>query len=686
MANTIRIPVPEVAYARVELPEIDIKDNPYEELENAAAGIAGALDERKAQDDNAFLDEAEADGYNTASNHHLASQRSGGGVGQTLSLNSALDERQEYWGSRTNDPKLRKRLLQRYAKLRYTVLSSATYAEADARAEGAVRIAGATMDELAGIAFAYPEQIGAVRDEVDNPREPWPGTPEDLAAQKQTINEAYLRGLITQNPTLALETLRSRKGHAEEDLGIPETTREALERDAELAVEAESDSDSAAREHEQIALRLGAGASLATYALDDAAPLTAYTHLRDAYKVDTLMGRRMEADIDKAHANTIRRAGRNNSIGRKLVDGVAVTWTPERLASLDTHIEAVAGDGSDAATANARRVRMAITAGETPPKMQGHILKNLRATDPATRAGAVRMLQRLDGADETGKLTAWVPPDRRAFGHRFTALAAAGYTDAEALKQLDAANIENPATGDARRHHFDTYLRTDDLIDNIASTFNIKPTGIADDDMQTLEYRRDQETLGPQTLEYDSERDRVEWQPVLQKEKGKIKFMRPFADELCRTGSGCHPGRTGSVVTRNGTWVRVWQNGTGNRRLDYNCHGYTLAEGQFWIEEDSAEFILRDEFSTIPSDDIRPGDLVVYRDRAGSAVHSARIASVTRDRDGRIKTVRVIGKLGDESFGPVETGIDDQWPPPKDRNLPKYKGQTYERMFYRRST
>ncbi len=310
-----------------------------------------------------------------------------------------------------------------------------------------------------------------------------------LAARKATVNEAYLLGLIRKNPKLALETLRSRKGYAEDEWGIGEPLREALERQAELATEAEVHEQTAAQEREQIGLAIDTTAELAKLNFDVGVPPSAYNHVRDAYKVDHATGRRLEAEVDNARSASMRRAERHNHVGSALAEGRNVKWVGENLESLDAHIEAIANDGSDETTAISRRVRMAMIAGTTPPKMQGHILKSLRARDPATRAAGVRMLRMLEDADETGALTAWVPADRRAFGRRFTALTASGYSDAEALKRLDGADSASPVLEEARRHHFDTHVRLDDVVDAVGRAFGIEPNGIGEYDAEAAERR-----------------------------------------------------------------------------------------------------------------------------------------------------------------------------------------------------
>lgn len=469
MANTIRIPVPNVAYARVDLPEIDISDNPYEAVESAAGGIANALEQREAQDDAELLAKFDAGMHNTAAAYlHESAHNGTAGPGLTLGLDEALSQQLKHAKAQTKKSKLLAEMDRRYARVRFSTIPLGLNAESVARANGAVEIASATMDQLAAIARQYPDQIGAVRDQARELHATLPQPPEVLAAQEHKITEAYLRGLIATNPKLALETLRGG------EVGIPEPLREALEHEAERAAELEAESHAVALEHERIGLSLDTTAALAGLHV----PLAVYDRLRDAYKLDPKTGARLEGEIDDGRAAAIHRAKRHNRVGRALAERRAIEWRADKLASLDAHIEAVANDGSGEATANDRRVRMAIIAGTTPPKMQRHILKSLRASDPATRAAGVRLLQSLEAADESGGLTDWVPADLRTFGHRFAALNAAGYADTEALRHLDAAKSLAPGIEEARRLFFDTYARVDDLLDILRRIYNVE--GIAD--------------------------------------------------------------------------------------------------------------------------------------------------------------------------------------------------------------
>ncbi len=184
MPNTIKIPIPGVEYARVDLPEIKIGDNPYAALESAAEDIATALaepaapsapksksttralEEREAQDDAELLHKVGADLYHTAATYIDDSVRdSTAGPGLTSGLSIRLADRLKYWMSQTKKVKLHAAMEQSHAKVRLGALPMSINAEAVARASGAVEIADATIDRLAQIAFLDPDQIGAVRDE-----------------------------------------------------------------------------------------------------------------------------------------------------------------------------------------------------------------------------------------------------------------------------------------------------------------------------------------------------------------------------------------------------------------------------------------------------------------------------------------------------------------------------------------
>ncbi|NOT42577.1 MAG: hypothetical protein HOP13_19040 [Alphaproteobacteria bacterium] len=683
MANTIRIPVPDVAYARVSLPEIDIGDNPYEAVEGLAESLAEALQKERAKQ--ALLSEAEADWFHINAGSGAGLRTAAVEPGQTLKANDALEESYRFWESKVPGQEARKDLRRRFARMRVHTIGFELSREAAARAAAAVDFTSATMTQLAGLAYSRPGDIGTVRNEArllraELPPDDW----EAFDAREQQINEAYLRGLIETNPKLALESLRSRKGYAKGGLGIPEPLREALEHDAARAMQAATDGETAELERERIAMRFDTDAKLAKADLEGVFRHDAYEGIRDAYKIDPLTARDLEAKVDTVHGRAVIRAARHTNVGRALVEGSTIAWDADQLESLDTHIEAVANDGSGGAAVNNRRVRMAVIAGTVPPKMQGHIREGLRGSDPAGRIASIHMVQALETEDESGRLASWLPADLRAFGHRFTALTAAGYAGTEALRHLDIAKALTPDKEAARRHHFDTHIRIDDLSGTIGRMFNVKPAGIAKDEMETLEYRPDRDTAEPRTQEYRPENDSARWQHVVERtSSGEIVFLSGASPDSDPVDGPAPKFDSGHIVTkpkgRNGRLVRVRKNLTGDRREDANCHGFTMADGRFWINPDQAELILQDEFRS--TQEPQPGDIVVYRDEKGFAVHSARVTAVTRVGGGT--RIRVIGKRGNYDEIGIETDIDEQWPGSGDPAR-RYRGKRSRMFFYRR--
>lgn len=88
---------------------------------------------------------------------------------------------------------------------------------------------------------------------------------------------------------------------------------------------------------------------------------------------------------------------------------------------------------------------------------------------------------------------------------------------------------------------------------------------------------------------------------------------------------------------QDGTWVEatrsLGQSTTDGRtfvpdhRLDADCHGVTFTNGQYWINDDQVDTMLRGggfRQTTTP----KVGDVAVYRDSAGNVVHSVTVTKV----------------------------------------------------------
>lgn len=66
----------------------------------------------------------------------------------------------------------------------------------------------------------------------------------------------------------------------------------------------------------------------------------------------------------------------------------------------------------------------------------------------------------------------------------------------------------------------------------------------------------------------------------------------------------------------------------------YNCHGFAYAHAHAWFEE--PEFFIDDDFSEVPMDEARRGDVLVY-EKSGDIAHSAIVKKAT---NGVIKKLR----------------------------------------------
>jgi hypothetical protein len=66
----------------------------------------------------------------------------------------------------------------------------------------------------------------------------------------------------------------------------------------------------------------------------------------------------------------------------------------------------------------------------------------------------------------------------------------------------------------------------------------------------------------------------------------------------------------------------------------YNCHGYGYARAHAWFEE--PELFIDDDFSEVPMDEARRGDVLVY-EKSGNIVHTAIVKKAT---NGAIKKLR----------------------------------------------
>jgi hypothetical protein len=113
------------------------------------------------------------------------------------------------------------------------------------------------------------------------------------------------------------------------------------------------------------------------------------------------------------------------------------------------------------------------------------------------------------------------------------------------------------------------------------------------------------------------------------------------------------------LFTDDETEISAWMNlGLENHEFDSNCHGYTFADGEYWIESNQVRKILEgDNYKSV--DTPQEGDIVVYWDNRGGAAHSAKVVSV--DQEGG---VQVEGISGIRDTDVRRTTLEEAWPFP----------------------
>jgi hypothetical protein len=120
---------------------------------------------------------------------------------------------------------------------------------------------------------------------------------------------------------------------------------------------------------------------------------------------------------------------------------------------------------------------------------------------------------------------------------------------------------------------------------------------------------------------------------------------------------------TFNLFTDDGTAIEVWANlGLENNEFDSNCHGYTFADGEYWMQPSEVENVLKGD-NYKPVDIPQEGDVVVYWDKKGEAVHSAKVVVV--DQSG----VQVDGISGIRDTDVRRTTVENAWPLP---STPKF--------------
>ena len=105
----------------------------------------------------------------------------------------------------------------------------------------------------------------------------------------------------------------------------------------------------------------------------------------------------------------------------------------------------------------------------------------------------------------------------------------------------------------------------------------------------------------------------------------------PIAVDPSRAGPATL--QPGTLTTTNGFSVTAYQNLSNNMAWNCDCHGYTVANGQFWIDNGDMQSLLATQTylaqtPVVTQDSTsQVGDWVVYSDSSGNVVHSGVLTS-----------------------------------------------------------
>jgi RHS repeat-associated protein len=86
----------------------------------------------------------------------------------------------------------------------------------------------------------------------------------------------------------------------------------------------------------------------------------------------------------------------------------------------------------------------------------------------------------------------------------------------------------------------------------------------------------------------------------------------------------------GYLYADDGTQIEAFRNLSGRQVYDTDCHGYTFANGQFWINDDQAAAVLQgDRYVQVETP--RVGDVAMYTQN-GEYIHSGRVTSIDPEK------------------------------------------------------
>jgi len=150
---------------------------------------------------------------------------------------------------------------------------------------------------------------------------------------------------------------------------------------------------------------------------------------------------------------------------------------------------------------------------------------------------------------------------------------------------------------------------------------------------------------------------------------GKLKFKpKEWQNRGTRNYSGSQ--LMGYLYTDSGQKVEAYQNFSGHPQLDTDCHGYTFANGKYWINNNQVTKILGgDGYRRVTTPNLQ--DVVIYREN-NSIVHSVRVYRLSQTIYHSFlfwdwtttEELKVIGLGGEEVFphiNPVTPGQGGGW-------------------------
>ena len=125
----------------------------------------------------------------------------------------------------------------------------------------------------------------------------------------------------------------------------------------------------------------------------------------------------------------------------------------------------------------------------------------------------------------------------------------------------------------------------------------------------------------------------------------------------------------GVIKTDNGPIIKAYASLAHDQRMDTNCHGYTFADGKYWINGNQVETILAED-NYIPQSIPAVGDVVAHRRPDGRIEHTTTVRSI----DVSTGAVIVEG-IGGLETAPHQDNVNAAW---------NFLGRTFQ--YYRKSS